>query len=128
MKYSTTFHNYFLNTDHAGCVESPDVIRLYHSSVNPFDQFCFYIVVTNGIITCANFESGTTPALIAAGEYTCRWLEGKSIFEAVSLQSSQILQELNLDSRYVHIAEVMVWLIQQLKDRDEFHGKGSQMV
>ena len=113
MEYSQPFRDYFQHTQHAGRLNGQDIIIRRHESVNPFDQFTFYLDIANNTIKQAHFESSSTPALIAAGEYTCRWLENKSLVEAASLQKEQILQELDLDQRFIHVADLICRLLQR---------------
>lgn len=111
MKYSPAFRDYFMQTLHAGQLNGQHVVIRKHQSANPFDQFTLYLEVVDTTIKQAHFESSSTPALIAAGEYVCRWLENKSLVEAAGLQKEQILQELGLDQHFIHIADLICRLL-----------------
>lgn len=113
MQYSQILHDYFQHADHAGSLKGQNIIVRKHVSANPFDQFTLYLEVVDNTIKRANFEASSTPALIAAGEYVCRWLENKSLIEAAGLQKAQILQELNLDQRFIHVADLICRLLSE---------------
>ena len=126
MQYSTTFLDYFLNTAHAEKPSGHNIICIEHVGVGLFDSLSLYIKLNNGVIKEARFEASTTPVLIAAGEYICRWLEGKSIEEAISLQKDQILQELDIDARFIYVAALIERLVSQLKGQGHGTGSGSE--
>ncbi len=111
MSYSIQFYDYFLNTEHAGRLFGNHLKILKHESVSPFDQFRLFLLIDEQIILKARFESSTTPALIAAGEYVCRWLEGKSTQQAQELSAQQILQALDLDYRFSYVADLIHRLV-----------------
>jgi NifU-like protein involved in Fe-S cluster formation len=117
--YSAAFMRYFLNTPHAGQLKCSDIIVLKHHSKNPFDQFCFTLSLDDDILRQVRFNCSTTPALIACGEYVSQYIEGGSIDAALSLQKEQILQELELGNRYIHIVDLIVRLLQSLKKDKE---------
>ena len=127
MHYSDAFMSYFLNTDHAGVLSDPRALVLEHRSKNPFDQFCFYISLDGQALSQVRFNCSTTPALIACGEYVSQYIEGRSIGTALSLQKERILQELELDNRYIHIVDMIVRLLQRLRiDKEAGFGSKTQ--
>lgn len=115
MQYSKAFLHYFFETDHAGLLVGEDVVILDHHTKNPFDEFRFYIATDGTCIKCIRWKAGTTPALIATGEYVAQYVEGKTIKEAISLQKEQILQELGLDARFNHVVNIVLRLLQRLE-------------
>ncbi len=117
MNYSARFLHYFSQTDHAGRIEREGAITIRNESINPFDQFCLYVVIEQDCIKEVAFESSSTPVLIAAGEYISRWLENKSLQEAIGLQKEQILQELDLDRRHVYAADLVQRLVLRLDSK-----------
>lgn len=114
MKYSTTFRELFLNTQHAGSLKGEHITVLRQPSVDPFNQFILYLNIEDHLIKQAHFESSSTPALIVVGEYVCRWLENKSPSAARGLQKEQILQELGLDRHFIHIADMVCRLLERV--------------
>lgn len=116
MKYSHKFLKYFLNTQHVGQLHGNDVLSARHAgSEDHFDGLTLSIQVKDNKIIKAAFHCATTPALIAAAEYICDWLEGRMPTDIDSLQSTQILQELELDSTYIHIAALICSVCGALK-------------
>lgn len=111
MDYSPKFIEYFEHTQHAGQLAGDNILHSSHHSIQLFSDFELYLCVENNTIKEASFLSSTTPALIAAGEYACRWLEGKTLKQASGLQKEQILQELGLDATFVHVANLVCRVI-----------------
>ncbi len=108
MKYSQQFLQYFLHTEHVGQLHGNDVLSAGHiGKYDHFDTLMLSIQVKDSKIAQAAFHCATTPALIAAAEYICHWLEGRTLSAIDSLQSKQILQELELDATYIHIANLI---------------------
>ena len=107
MHYSQKLTAYFLETIHAGSLEGEDVRFAKTGDIALFDCFCLYLKIQHEHVIRARFQASTTPALIAAGEYVCRWLEGKTLSEARSLQKGQILRELELEEVMVHVVALV---------------------
>lgn len=57
-----------------------------------------------GCIREARFQAYGCPSTIAAGDWLCGWLEGRSIAEAMALTSERVAQALALEPQRRHCA------------------------
>lgn len=118
MIYSNNFLNYLRDTVHGG-----DLVGNYSVIISEIAGSIVngdIIVLTLGIdsnkIKQARFRAQGSPAIIAAGEFLCRYVEGK-LFEEVmtTLTANTILEALELPMHFVHIASLMMTVLKQCK-------------
>ena len=118
MIYSDIFLSFLRNTAHAGDIDDdcPTITERAGSIVNG-DVIVLMLAIDSNKIKKASFRAQGSPAIIAAGEYVCRQLEGKG-FENISseLTANVILEALELPMHFVHIASLMMTVLQQCKD------------
>ena len=107
MSYSAAFLDCFLHTKHAGVLTGEHVVSSLHNSAQSFNSLQLFLRVRDNVIVEASFQASSTPALIAMGEYVCRWVMGKQLTECQQLQKEQILAELELPTTFLPIAHLM---------------------
>lgn len=108
MNYSPAFLECFLNTVHAGSLTGDGVYVFLHQGVTSFSSFQLCIRVENDLIIQAAFHASSTPALIAVGEYVCRWIEGKPFSALHQLHKNRIQQELGLATTMIHHVDLVL--------------------
>ncbi len=113
MQYSDIFLEYFSNTQHAGILSGDAVFSAELGDPAVSDYFSLYVRVTT-CIDEARFRCSTTPALIAGGEYACRWLEGKTKNEWSAFTANQILAALGMGTKQIHIATLITRVVQSV--------------
>lgn len=108
MNYSDAFLDYFLNATHAGSLSGESVHIFLHQGVAPFSSFQLCIKVDNdNVVIQAAFHASSTPALIAVGEYVCRWIERKPLSAVHQLSKTMIQQELGLAATMMHHVDLI---------------------
>ena len=126
MKYSEQVLTYFYNTNHAGLLDVNDPAVLFSKvgSADNGDLLELYVQCRRNVVMKASFRAYGSVAMIAAGEFICRWLQGKKLDEMVSLTHDKVLQALDLSIIKIHIATLVcsaimkiVTLQQSSKDR-----------
>ena len=70
-----------------------------------------YLCCQQGKIKEARFQAYGSVIVIAATEYICRWIEGKTVGAARELQAKQIQQALGLSTLEMHAAILVENLI-----------------
>lgn len=123
MLYSPELLHYFYDIRHSGSY-SASTLNHFHAEVGakgePYWLRLSARYEKNGSITRlveAKFQAfGSTP-LIAACEYVCRWLEGKTSEEARALSFDQLMLALALHSHYNHVALIIIRLLNKLLDQ-----------
>jgi nitrogen fixation NifU-like protein len=106
MRYSKKLLNYFHNTEHAGVlsIAEKDIFTAKIGHAENLEMLELYFKILNQKVVQARFKACGSPALIAAVEYICGWVEGKTLDEIKKLQHQDILTELGLTSLHLHTA------------------------
>jgi NifU-like protein involved in Fe-S cluster formation len=108
MKYSTELLHYFDHTEHAGTITKADNVTIVTQGLSDNQEVIELSLQWNhNTISQARFRAYGTPALIAAAQWLCQWLEGKSLSDAIRLDRSQILHALLLSPVQVHVAQLL---------------------
>lgn len=118
MRYSDELLNYFHHLDHAGIFKIETAVL--HSSFGSEEQgdlIEFSLVVDTGIIRQAKFQCFGGVASLAACEFICRWLEGKSQQDLQQLTADIILRELKLSSLQNPVAVRIIECLKQLREK-----------
>lgn len=118
-KYPQILLDYFHHLEHAGTIPSARNVLIAEEGTEQQGEIIrLYLAVSDDIITDANFKSFGSVALIAGCEFICRWLEGKSIKQALEITPEYILKELQLTSYHKHIAVLIVQTVKAVLQRD----------
>ncbi len=116
MRYPTNLLYYFQHREHAGCldVSNPHVqyIRVGHPQNG--EVLDLYVLYQQNHVVTAKFQAASSVALIAASEFLCVWLEGKSYQDLDSLTHELILKKLDLTELNIHIANLILLAVKQL--------------
>ncbi len=114
MKYSSQQLEHFYNALHAGKLDENDstVIVVEEGSGDRGNVVRLYLQIQNKKIRVAKFLAYGSVALIACCEYVCRYLEGKTIDEAIRLSTDTIMQDLGMSTVEIHNA---IWIVRLVK-------------
>jgi len=115
--YPQQLLQYFYHLEHAGELTAAPIYVMEQGTVEQGDIVRFYVKLENQRIIQARFKAYGSVAIIAGGEYVCRWLEGKNIQEAAEIQASQILTALGLSSLKNHTAVLLTQCVGKLIQR-----------
>lgn len=117
MRYPEKLLYYFHNRRHAGSLSlaQPNVKQVQIGQPNNREIFSLFVDCREGKISMARFQALGSPALIAAGEFICEWLEQKTIVEITELSPEIILNSLGLTAINTHIAHLIISAIKKLK-------------
>ena len=113
MRYSPRLLNYFYNAHHGGELD-PEVGTIYQAELHSENNDYFlrlYLHCNNQKIICAKFQAHGSVAVIAACEYVCCWLEGKTRVEAQQLNVQQIIERLEMSTLQNHVAALIKRLV-----------------
>ncbi|MBS0350660.1 MAG: iron-sulfur cluster assembly scaffold protein [Proteobacteria bacterium] len=115
MKYSAIFLDFFGNRVHAGRL--PAGSNIFFTQVANSDQSeVLRVYVEHQLqIKQARFLAQGSPALIASGEFICRWLENKTMDEVKLFKVHFVLEQLGLSQHYVHIAQMVQAAVSDLQ-------------
>lgn len=111
MRYSPVFLDHFLEGCHAGSLSGESVYCMKHHAKQLFSTVELYLSIKDNMIVMAKFHASTTPALIAAAEYVCRWAEGKTLSMCHALTVEQVLSALCLTTVHSHMVRIVVRLL-----------------
>ena len=110
MKYSATFLKYFDQLDHVGeCdINSAEILSATVGERANHDVLQFSFALRGAKIIQARFKATGMPATFSAAEWVCCWLEGRLIMDVKkNLSPELILQSLDLNRHYIHIANLI---------------------
>ncbi len=116
MKYPAPLLHYFHHRQHAGQLDTTNPYVQYVRVGHPQNEevIDLYVHFHQNRVKIAKFQAASSVTLIAAAEFICGWLEGKSHQEIALLNPQLILQELGLTDLNIHIANLMMMAVRQL--------------
>ncbi|OGO94333.1 MAG: hypothetical protein A3F10_00095 [Coxiella sp. RIFCSPHIGHO2_12_FULL_42_15] len=113
--YSANLLNYFFHLDHVGIIDAGNgVYCIEEGSPEQGNVIKLAVMQTDHKLYLARFQCYGNVTLLAACEYICRWLEGKTVLEASHLTAEQILKALQLSRLHIHIAVRLVDLVKKV--------------
>lgn len=116
--YSAALLELFYHLDHAGELPHGDNTRTaVVGDVQQGDLIHLSVALSQGVIQLARFTCYGGVATLAACEYLCRWLEGKTLAEALTFESQTLLAALQLSSLHVHTADRLQQLLIKIAQR-----------
>ena len=116
MKYSQNLLDYFHHRDHAGemdCID-PEVRLIEVGQAQNGEVLHLYVRCQHHLIVAASFKAAGSVALLAAAEFLCGWLEGKTYSDLDALTHQVILHALGLTDLSMHIAHLLMMAVNQL--------------
>lgn len=115
MKYSERLLRYFYHIDHAGSLplddEAVSVAEL--GKLEHGDVFRLYLKCEGSQILIARCKVYGSVVLLALAEFTCSWLEGKTISDALKFESKDLLDAFQLSLIHVHSATLIIRVVQE---------------
>jgi NifU-like protein involved in Fe-S cluster formation len=116
MLYSVELLHYFHNVRHAGTLDTQDPAVLYAEIINEKEGIALALFIRNEHhqITQAKFQATGSPAIIAACEFVCGYLENKDLTQAKQLSTPVIMQALKLSPLQNHTAVLVIRLVNSL--------------
>lgn len=113
--FSPLILNYFYHLNHAGTISpGEDVYFATEGSLAQSSLIHFSIMIQENKIKSARFECYGGVIVMAACEWFCGWLEGKSSIEALKMTPDWLLAELKLSRLHIHVAVRLIDLIRKL--------------
>ncbi len=110
MNFSEKFLNYFYHLDHASECDAVDdgvVTARVGEAINQ-DVVQFSFAIKDARIESARFKAAGSPAMLAAAECVCCWVEGKSVVDVDrGLTPELVLGLLELNEHHTHIATLV---------------------
>lgn len=107
---------YFFDRQHAGAIEKKHGrYTAKYGTIEQGDEVRIDVLMENNLIQQARFQCYGSVVSIAACEFVCRWLEGKTLKQAITLQPWVILEGLGLTSLHNHVAWRLIECIKQLQ-------------
>lgn len=115
MKYSSQLLEYFHNRTHAGRLDRNSASVHFAQTGCPENQetFALYLDYQERIIN-AKFQAAGSVPLIAAGEFICRWLPGKTWADLENLNYKFILEQLNLSTLNIPSIQLILLAINRI--------------
>ena len=116
MKYSKLFLGYFNRLDHAvqGELSYDYNVSAIVGMQASQDALQLFLTIPDDVVAIAHYKVTGMPAVYAAAEYICGWLEGRSVSNIKeALCQDAILGALELDQRYIHIASLVYHVVMQ---------------
>lgn len=115
MKYSPQLLEYFHNRTHAGRLDRNATDVYFAQSGHPENQEIFALYIQyNQQIEAVKFQAAGSVMIIAAGEFICRWLQGKTWVNLKELSCEFILNSLNLSTLNTPTAQLVLLTIQKI--------------
>lgn len=113
--FSSTLLDYFFHLNHVGVLESGENhYSIIEGEQTQGDVIKLCLQCCGDTLSLVRFQCYGGPPLMAACEYVCRWLEGKTLEEALSLTSEHILKALQLSRLHIHVAVRLVDLVKKI--------------
>ena len=118
MNYSSQIIDLFDNTDHAGVLQCHgDDVYVEQTGVAGRELFEISAQIKSDKIMAARFRTYGPPALIAAGEWTCRQLEYQHVQALSSITEHTLIEALRLSDLAVHIVALVCSAVKKIEQR-----------
>jgi NifU-like protein involved in Fe-S cluster formation len=115
MKYSAKLLDYFYHRQHAGslnCV-TPNIYQAGAGNADKKEWLEIWVEYRQCVVQ-TRFKATGSVALIAGGEFICRWLETKTWQDLNDLTPETILDGMELSALHIHIAHLILTVIKNL--------------
>lgn len=115
MKYSPQLLEYFRNRTHAGRLDCNHAQVYFAQTGQPENQeiFALYVEYQTCLVN-VKFQAAGSVALIAAGEFICRWMQRKTVAELENLNHTFILEQLNLSTLNIPAIQLILLTLKKI--------------